>query len=158
VAQEGVEHIFHYLDDFAVLGPADTQVCLQSLLILKRVCAVLGIPLAQDKQDGPTAVMTLLGIIIDTLRDELRLPEDKLQRLIQATTEWAGRKVCTHKELESLVSTLSYAAKIHPGRSFLSQAIRLLSEAKHPGSFENFVVIGLLQSHTSFPSSITTVA
>lgn len=128
VSQEGVEYIFHYLDDFAVLGPAGSQACLQGLLTLKRICAVLGIPLAEDKQDGPTAVMILLGIIIDTLKGELRLPADKLQRLIQATTEWASRKSCTRKELESLVGTLSYAAKvIQPGRSFQSRAISLLS-------------------------------
>jgi hypothetical protein len=72
----------------------------------------LGIPLADDKQDGPTAVITLLGIIIDTLKGELRLPGDKLQRLSQETTEWANRRSCTRKELESLVGTLSYAAKV----------------------------------------------
>jgi hypothetical protein len=131
VAKEGVEFIFHYLDDFAVLGRAETQECLQSLLTLKRICAVLGIPLTDEKQDGPTAVITLLGIIIDTLKGELRLPEDKLQRLIQATTEWANRRSCIRKELESLVGTLSYAAKvIHPGRSFLGRAIGLLSTAR----------------------------
>jgi hypothetical protein len=75
--------------------------------------------------------MTLLGIIIDTLKGELRLPGDKLQRLIQATSEWASRSSCTRKELESLVGTLSYAAKvIRPGRSFLSRAIGLLSTAR----------------------------
>ena len=84
MSREGVEFIFHYLDDFAVLGRAGTTECLQSL-ILKRICAALGIPLADDKQDGPTAVITLLGIIIDTMKGELRLPGDKLQRLIQAT-------------------------------------------------------------------------
>ena len=130
-SQEGAKFIFHYLDDFVVMGQAGTQECRQSLLILKRICAVLGIPLADDKQDGPTAVLTLLGIIIDTLKGELRLPGDKLQRLIQATTEWANRRSCTGKELESLVGTLSYAAKvIRPGRSFLSRAISLLGVAR----------------------------
>ena len=84
MSREGVEFIFHYLDDFAVLGRAGTTECLQSLLILKRICAALGIPLADDKQDGPTAVITLLGIIIDTMKGELRLPGDKLQRQQQS--------------------------------------------------------------------------
>ena len=90
VAQEGVEHIFHYLDDFAVLGLPDSGACMQYLCTLKRTCNVLGIPLAADKQDGPTAVMTLLGIVIDTLKGELRLPEDKLQRVVEASAAWSN--------------------------------------------------------------------
>ena len=103
--------------------------CLQSLL---RVCESLGIPLAADKQDGPSPVITLLGIIIDTLKGELRLPQDKLERLVQATAEWAGRKkACLRSELDSLVGTLSYAAKvIPPGRPFLRRAIELLKVAR----------------------------
>ena len=31
-------------------------------------------PLAPEKQDGPAEVLTFLGIEIDTIRQELRLP------------------------------------------------------------------------------------
>ena len=131
VSQEGVEFIFHYLDDFAVVGPPDSQACLHYLYTLKRICSILGIPLAEEKQDGPSAIITLLGIIIDTLKGELRLPEDKLQRLIQTTAEWIKRKSCTRRELESLIGVLQHAAKvIQPGRSFLRRAINLLSVVK----------------------------
>jgi len=64
VAREGVEHIFHYLDDFAVVGPPDSDTCILYLHKLKSICIELGIPLATEKQDGPTPVITLLGIII----------------------------------------------------------------------------------------------
>ena len=75
--------------------------------------------------------MTLLGIVIDTLKRELRLPEDKLQRVVEASAAWSNRKSCSRKELESLVGTLCYAARvIQPGRSFLRQAISLLSVAR----------------------------
>ena len=57
---------------------------------------------------------------------------DKLQRLIQATTEWASRKKCTRKELQSLIGTLQHAATvIRPGRSFCRRAINLLKGTKH---------------------------
>ena len=78
-------------------------------------------------------MITFLGIIIDTLQGQLRLPEDKLQRMMQMVTEWLPRKVCTRKELESLIGTLQHACKvIRPGRSFLRRAISLLSIAKRP--------------------------
>jgi hypothetical protein len=46
------------------------------------------IPLAVDKQDGPTAITTLLGIVIDTIKQELRLPKDKLQRRLELVKQW----------------------------------------------------------------------
>ena len=65
LTREGVELIFHYLDDFAVLGPPDSPQCQRALDILIEVCKLLNIPLAADKQDGPSAVITLLGIRSD---------------------------------------------------------------------------------------------
>ena len=89
--------------------------------------------LAPDKEGGPSAILTLLGIIIDTLKGELRLPADKLQRLV---SEWVNRKSCTRKDLESLVGTLQDAAKVIPsGRSFVRRAINLLSTAKRQHHF-----------------------
>lgn len=131
VAKEGVKHIFHYLDDFAVLGPPDSAACLHDLQCLMRICAELGIPLALEKIDGPTATITFLGIIIDTIRQELRLPEEKLHRLLEMLSLWSNRKSCTRRELESFIGVLQHACKvIQPGKSFLRHAISLLSVAK----------------------------
>ena len=49
VVREGVEHIFHYLDDFAVVGPPDSDTCMLYLHKLKSICIELGIPLATRK-------------------------------------------------------------------------------------------------------------
>lgn len=126
-----MEHLFHYLDDFAVLGQPDSQECQLALDILKRICAYLGVPLAPDKQDGPSAVIVFLGIIIDTLKQELRLPEEKLKRLLELLAQWEHKKTCTRQELESLLGTLLDACKVIPaGRAFTRRALSLLSIAK----------------------------
>lgn len=131
VAHEGVEFLYHYLDDFAILGPPGSEACKQGLLILKRICAELGIPLTPEKEDGPTTIMKLLGIIIDTVRQELRLPEEKLKRLLDLLRTWEAKKSCTRRELESLLGILQHACKvIRPGRAFMRQALSLLSIAK----------------------------
>ena len=131
LTQEGVDWIFHYLDDFAVLGPPNSPQCQQALDILTRICALLDIPLAPEKRDGPSAIITLLGISIDTLRQELRLPRDKLQRLLELVAQWEKKKVCSRRELESLMGTLQHACKvIQPGRLFLHHALALLRGAK----------------------------
>ena len=68
---EGVEWIVH---DFVVIGPPDTLQWLHALDTLIRVWKQLGIPLAPDKQDGPT---TSMGILIYTVKQELRLPSPR---------------------------------------------------------------------------------
>ena len=82
VAQQRVRHIYHYLDDFVVLGSPGSSECAAYLHTLQRVCLELGVPLAPEKQDGPAEVLTFLGIEIDTVKQELRLPMEKLQRLL----------------------------------------------------------------------------
>jgi hypothetical protein len=70
------------LDDFVVLGSPGSMECQQALDVLKKICTLLGVPLAVDKECGPTAIVFLGIIIIDTIKQELRLPEDKLKRLL----------------------------------------------------------------------------
>ena len=47
----------------------------------------LGVSLAQEKQDGLSTCITYLGIIIDTVQQELRLPQEKLDRLLDMIEE-----------------------------------------------------------------------
>ena len=46
-------------------------------------CEELGIPLAPRKSVGPTTCLTILGIEIDSIAKEIRLPHDKLTRFSQ---------------------------------------------------------------------------
>ena len=54
-----------------------------------------------DGIDPETTCLTFLGIEVDTVAAQLRLPADKLQRLVASLTEWGDRKACTRRELES---------------------------------------------------------
>lgn len=133
ISRQGVTFVHHYLDDFVVAGPPDSDCCQQYLHLLQEECRCLGVPLADEKTEGPSAVITFLGITVDTLKNELRLPEEKLHRLLQMVSHWQGRKSCTRRELESLIGSLQHACKVvRQGRSFLRQAISLLSVARQP--------------------------
>ena len=68
----------YYLDDFVVLGAPGSDECPQALEKLLFTCSNLGIPLAAHKSEGPATTITFLGIVIDTLAGELRLPAEKL--------------------------------------------------------------------------------
>ena len=75
----GVENIFHYLDDFIVVGSPGSRQCAHALATLDSACSSLGVPVAEHKREGPTTCLTFLGIAMDTESAQLRLPVDKLQ-------------------------------------------------------------------------------
>jgi len=54
--REGVDYIIWMI-------PQDADICRMYSRILMAICKELGIPLVQEKQDGPTVVITLSGII-----------------------------------------------------------------------------------------------
>ena len=128
VRRLGVSLIYHYLDDFIVIGRPGSSQCQRDLQLLEEECQKLGLPLAEPKRVGPTTCLPFLGIEIDTLAGSLRLPEEKLRRLIQTLDEWGDKKVCTRRQLESLVGLLNHACKVvFPGRTFLRRMIDLLA-------------------------------
>ena len=143
LSAEGVEAVYHYLDDFAVLGPPGSEQCHQSLALLKAICCELGIPLAPEKQAGPSTTIEFLGITIDTSQQELRLPIDKLDRLQSLTVKWTDRirkqlqdkqrPSCTRHELESLLGTMHHASTVIPaGKAFVRQMISLVHTVEQP--------------------------
>ena len=122
----GVRYVFHYLDDFLVVGPPASPEC-DALALLVRVCAHLGIPIAEHKCEDPATCLTFLGIEVDTVSGQLRLPAGKLDRLKSLLQEWGDRKACQRRDLESLIGVLNHACKVvRGGRSFLRRMLDLL--------------------------------
>ena len=120
--QEGVSVCLHYLDDFLTVGPPKSPVCQQNLDTIRQMCGWLGIPLALDKVAGPSTSLDFLGITLDTVRMEARLPVDKLQRTWEQVGSWMQKKKATKREILSLMGILQHATKIvWSGRTFLSR-------------------------------------
>ena len=135
LVQAGISFLFHYLDDYIMVAPPDSQLCQSWLDILLDECSQLGVPIASHKTEGPATVVTFLGIQFDTCKGELRLPLEKLQRLRDLLEEWRDRKGCTRRELESLIGQLNHACKlVRAGRSFLRRMIDLLHAVHRPPS------------------------
>jgi len=76
--QQGVFPLLHYLDDFLIVGPPASDICQQQLNTVKQVCDMLGVPLALEKVEGPSTSLSFLGITLDTINMEARLPPEKL--------------------------------------------------------------------------------
>ena len=104
------------------MGPPQSIVCQQNLNIFISLCAELGVPLAAEKLEGPSASLCFLGIILDTEHMEIRLPADKLARIKQLLMTWLPRKKATKRQILSLVGTLQHATKVvRPGRAFVAR-------------------------------------
>ena len=129
--QRGVSDLDHFLDDFITTGNPGTGECAFNLKSLIDTCQILGLPLALHKLEGPCTCLTFLGIEVDTVLLQLRLPSPKLIRLRSTINQWAGQKCCTKKDLESLIGQLHDASiVIKPGRTFIRRLLDLLKSAR----------------------------
>lgn len=127
VNSHNVSDLLHYLDDFITAGPPNSNQCAQNLTTALVVCERLGLPLHPGKCVGPSPLLTVLGIELDSLTQVARLPADKLRALKELISSWLPRKWCNKQELESLIGHLHHAAKVvWPGRTFLRRMINLL--------------------------------
>ena len=73
--------MLHYLDDFLVIGAPTTRECKQALETALGLCRRLGIPISVHKTEGPSVVLILLGVELDTQKMEVWLPRENLRRL-----------------------------------------------------------------------------
>ncbi|CAJ0965427.1 unnamed protein product, partial [Ranitomeya imitator] len=74
----GLDSVIHYLDDFLCIGPDQSQCCEVLLRTVVWVAKRFGVPLAPGKTEGPCTSLSFLGIVIDSMRWEFRLPVDKV--------------------------------------------------------------------------------
>ena len=84
--QYDVCFLLHYLDDFRTLGPPNSQTCQRNLdTYIQQSCFQqfqdLGIPHHPDKLEGTSTLLTVLGIELDSLLLQARLPQDKIDRI-----------------------------------------------------------------------------
>ena len=125
--RRGVTDIFHYLDDYLIIGGPLGKQCEQDLQQFLSILQWLKVPVAEDKLEGPTTCLTFLGIELDSQLMIHRLPANKLQEIRGIIGEWLSKKACRKQELQSLVDKLQHACKVvPPGRSFLRRMFTLL--------------------------------
>ncbi|XP_071097708.1 uncharacterized protein [Haliotis cracherodii] len=127
--------VMHYLDDFLTGGTAGTSHCSDNLNGCVNTLEQLGVPIAHDKTVGPTTKLTFLGLKIDTIAMQIRIPEPKIKeatREIQDILSTGNIKV-TKRALQSLIGKLNFMCRAIPmARAFSRRLIDLLSKGKQP--------------------------
>ena len=131
--RNGATFVDHYIDDFITVGSPGTDECANNVAIMHHTCSESGTPVEEEKSEGPATVLPFLGIEIDSIAMELRLPADKLKHLQQILGQWRGKKVCKKRDLQSIIGSLSHACKVvRSGRAFTRRLIDLAKLAKRP--------------------------
>ena len=124
--------ITHYLDDFLLIGNSMAH-CEVLMSTFKEVCAQLGVPLAAEKTEGPCHKITYLGLVIDAVKREVRVPGDKINALRSKIQSFWGRNKLSLKEIQSLVGSLNFVCRaIAPGRAFIRRLIGLTRGLRKP--------------------------
>ena len=119
----GLQHVLHSLNDFFIAEPTRLK-CLTSFSTLRRVFMTLQAPVVVSKTLGPSQELEFMGIVLDSIRLEARLPDDKLNSAGEILNSFTQRRSVRLFELQSLNGTLQFACKaLVPGRTFLQRMI-----------------------------------
>ena len=89
--------------------------------------------MAPEKTIGPVTCLTFLGIELDTVRQEARLPQEKLTKSLHMINDFLHRKKVTLQELQSLCGLLNIACTVVvSGRAFLRRLFNLTKGLRKP--------------------------
>jgi len=122
----------HILDDFLFAAKTYRQ-CYHDLNTFSNMCKDVGVPLAEGKTYTPDTTMSFLGIELDTVVMEARLPLDKLTKCQDQLSSFLGLSSATLKQIQSLVGLLNHVCQVvPPGRAFLRRLIDLTKSQSPP--------------------------
>ena len=95
--------LLHYLDDFLCVSGCNHHIAVQQLEIILDTLRYHGVPSAAEKIVGPAQVLTFLGIILDCLKMEARLPDEKLTEIQDLLKDLLAAQYTTVGEFESFL-------------------------------------------------------
>ncbi|XP_060583687.1 uncharacterized protein LOC132739884 isoform X1 [Ruditapes philippinarum] len=124
--------LLHYLDDF-LGGDRSKETCAHALRTFKDTMSELGVPLAEDKTEGPTEVLTFLGLELDTNQMCVRIPELKVLEVTKKIQECLSNKKTTLKKMQSLIGSLNFCCRaVIVGRPFIRRLINSICGLNKP--------------------------
>ena len=130
--REGVDWVVNYLDDYCIVSGTLAEGCRSQgklISILRR----LGFQVSFKKLRSPATTIRFLGIDIDSVALEMRLPEDKLGRLRSILRELGNRRKMSRREMERLGGLLAHCSKVvRGGRTFCRRIYDSICSVREP--------------------------
>ena len=112
-------YVVKVLDDFLFINRT-FNLSAADLFNFENMCSHLGVPIAKDKNVGPTHCLTFLGIELNTVSMTAKLSIDKLRTYAENIDSTLLKDKCTLRELKSLLGQLQFSTSVIPvGKCFL---------------------------------------
>lgn len=105
-------HLDVYIDDWLIKHPSETGAAAQ-LELFHNVCKFLNVTINPAKSEGPSNELKFLGLRIDTLNNNLTLPEDKREKYLNDISKLLINKNPTMADLVQVAGKLVHVSSIH---------------------------------------------
>lgn len=106
--------VVNYLDDYITISDS-VEGCGANQLCVIKLLRYLGFQISWNKVSAPSQVTKYLGIDIDSVMLELRLPMYKVEKMLETVRSVLKRKVVSKKELQKLTGLLAHCATVVKG-------------------------------------------
>ena len=110
----------NYLDDFLFVALMK-WLCNHHMQVFMEICKQINFPISLDKTMWASTSMIFLGLLIDSVKQMVFLPKEKVMRgreLVQSMLDKPSKKT-TVKELQQLCGFLNFLCRaVVPGRAF----------------------------------------
>ena len=110
----------NYLDDFIVIWATLEEATWAQKVVVK-ILRYLRFYISWGKITPPSQVCRYLGLDIDSIKMEIRLLEDKLEKLINLVKKYVGKSTISEKRAGGLVAHCSHVVdggRTHSGRFY----------------------------------------
>ena len=119
--------VINYIDDFVGYGTPDFARRLYDCL--RNVIERLGLTISEKKLVAPTTSAACLGVLIDTVKGTVAIPDEKMRQIKESIIEWQNKATSSKRQLQSLLGQLLYIHKcVRPARVFLNRMLDLLHQ------------------------------
>ena len=108
----------NYLDDF-FFAELLKLLCNNQVKTFMQICAEINFPVSIEKTFWGTTLMTFLGLLIDTARQVVLIPKDKIDKTLDLLQFVLNKRRIKLRCLQSLCGSLNFLCKcVVPGRAF----------------------------------------
>ena len=110
----------NYLDDFLFIAALRAW-CNGDVNTFMRICQTVGFPVSLDKMYWAATKLEFLGLLIDTIKQVICIPLDKVEKIKAILNNLISRpsKKLTLRELQQVCGHLNFICKcVLPGRAF----------------------------------------
>ena len=132
-----ISGITHILDDFIFVGPSNSNLCRSALETFLVLAEDVKVPIKKEKTVLPTTCRAVHGVLIDTVKLEVRLPIDKIEKIREMLINIKNRRTVKLNELQSLLGLLSFACSVIVPGSFLRRLYNLTCGTHRPHHYVN---------------------